>query len=232
MIISRNQFYVLNAANAPNHVTEASHLIGYAVALSGAVVQSLTFIMVRRIGGTVSFYTNVFYFGWCSALLSGFTMFVFQKPVIPDCGVARWFLMGVGKILMLEDRLFNIFLKGSGVRGWTIFRVMKFFLTLRLYMIFFYWWAILTAKQDLRKGKQLLDFFSMAPPAQFFPAFFFLQGVCLEIDQHSSPSPQKIMVRSLLLEILLYIKQPCKPADVPSFLLCGKKVATTKLLCV
>jgi len=86
-------------------VIEASHLIGYAMALSGAVVQSLTFIMVRRVGGSVSFYTNVFYFGWCSALLSGFTMFVFQKPVIPDCGVARWFLIGVGKILMLEDGL-------------------------------------------------------------------------------------------------------------------------------
>jgi len=95
-------------------VTEASHLIGYAVALSGAVVQSLTFIMVRRAGGSVSFYTNVFYFGWCSALLSGFTMFVFQKPVIPDCGGARWFLIGVGKILMLKDRLFCIFLRGAG----------------------------------------------------------------------------------------------------------------------
>ena len=84
---------------------DASHLIGYAVALSGAVVQSLTFIMVRRVGGSVSFYTNVFYFGWCSALLSGFTMFAFQKPVIPDCGVARWFLIGVGKRLMLEEGL-------------------------------------------------------------------------------------------------------------------------------
>lgn len=92
----------MNAANVPGHVIETSHLIGYAVALSGAVVQSLTFIMVRRVSGSVSFYTNVFYFGWCSALLSGFTMFVFQKPVIPDCGVARWFLIGVGKTLMLS----------------------------------------------------------------------------------------------------------------------------------
>ena len=84
---------------------DTSHLTGYAVALSGAVVQSLTFIMVRRVGGSVSFYTNVFYFGWCSALLSGFTMFVFQKPVIPDCGVARWSLIGVGKILMQKEEL-------------------------------------------------------------------------------------------------------------------------------
>ena len=78
-------------------MTEAAHLIGYAVALGGAVVQSLTFVMVRRIGSSVSFYTNVFYFGWCSALLSGMAMFVFQKPVIPDCGASRWFLIGVGK---------------------------------------------------------------------------------------------------------------------------------------
>ena len=78
-------------------MTEVAHLIGYAVALSGAVVQSLTFIMVRHVRGSVSFYTNVFYFGWCSALLSGIVMFVFQKPVIPDCGSARWLLIGVGK---------------------------------------------------------------------------------------------------------------------------------------
>ena len=78
-------------------MTESSRLIGYAVALSGAVVQSLTFVMVRKVGGSVSFYTNVFYFGWCSALLSGLTMFVFQKPVIPDCGKTRWFLIGVGR---------------------------------------------------------------------------------------------------------------------------------------
>lgn len=81
----------------PSQVTEAAHLIGYAVAMSGALVQSLTFIMVRHVRGAVSFYTNVFYFGWCSALLSGMTMFIFEKPVIPDCGAARWFLIGVGK---------------------------------------------------------------------------------------------------------------------------------------
>ena len=93
---------------------ETSHLIGYAVALSGAVVQSLTFIMVRRVGSSVSFYTNVFYFGWCSALLSGLTMLVFQKPVIPDCGVARWSLIGVGKILIFGDRMSHYFFKGEG----------------------------------------------------------------------------------------------------------------------
>lgn len=90
-------------------MTETSHLIGYGVALSGAVVQSLTFVMVRRVGSSVSFYTNVFYFGWCSALLSGFTMFIFQKPVIPDCGAARWFLVGVGKWLMLSFRILKLF---------------------------------------------------------------------------------------------------------------------------
>lgn len=89
--------YFFNIANLSSHVTESSRLIGYAVALSGAVVQSLTFVMVRKVGGSVSFYTNVFYFGWCSALLSGLTMFVFQKPVIPDCGTTRWFLIGVGR---------------------------------------------------------------------------------------------------------------------------------------
>ena len=89
--------YFFNVANLSSHVTESSRLIGYAVALSGAVVQSLTFVMVRKVGGSVSFYTNVFYFGWCSALLSGLTMFVFQKPVIPDCGTTRWFLIGVGR---------------------------------------------------------------------------------------------------------------------------------------
>lgn len=87
--------FFFNVANLSSHVTESSRLIGYAVALSGAVVQSLTFVMVRKVGGSVSFYTNVFYFGWCSALLSGLTMFVFQKPVIPDCGTTRWFLIGV-----------------------------------------------------------------------------------------------------------------------------------------
>lgn len=94
---------------------ETSHLIGYGVALSGAVVQSLTFIMVRRVGSSVSFYTNVFYFGWCSALLSGFTMLVFQKPVIPDCGVARWSLIGVGKILIFEDRMSHYFFEGEEI---------------------------------------------------------------------------------------------------------------------
>lgn len=89
--------FFFNVANLSSHVTESSRLIGYAVALSGAVVQSLTFVMVRKVGGSVSFYTNVFYFGWCSALLSGLTMFVFQKPVIPDCGTTRWFLIGVGR---------------------------------------------------------------------------------------------------------------------------------------
>lgn len=78
-------------------MTETAHLIGYGIAMSGAVVQSLTFIMVRRVAGSVSFYTNVFYFGWCSALLSGMAMFAFQKPVIPECGATRWFLIGVGK---------------------------------------------------------------------------------------------------------------------------------------
>ena len=78
-------------------MTETVHLIGYGIAMSGAVVQSLTFIMVRRVAGSVSFYTNVFYFGWCSALLSGMAMFAFQKPVIPECGATRWFLIGVGK---------------------------------------------------------------------------------------------------------------------------------------
>ena len=65
--------------------------------MSGAVVQSPTFIVVRRVAGSVSFYTNVFYFGWYSALLSGMAMFAFQKPVIPECGATRWFLIGVGK---------------------------------------------------------------------------------------------------------------------------------------
>lgn len=78
-------------------MTETAHLIGYGIAMSGAVVQSLTFIMVRRVAGSVSFYTNVFYFGWCSALLSGMAMLAFQKPVIPGCGATRWFLIGVGK---------------------------------------------------------------------------------------------------------------------------------------
>ena len=72
-------------------------MIGYSIAMSGAVVQSLTFIVVRRVAGSVSFYTNVFYFGWYSALLSGMAMFAFQKPVIPECGATRWFLIGVGK---------------------------------------------------------------------------------------------------------------------------------------
>ena len=99
----------MNAAELPSHVTETSHLIGYGVALSGAVVQSLTFVMVRRVGGSVSFYTNVFYFGWCSALLSGFTMFIFEKPVIPDCGTTRWFLIGVGKELTLIFGIMKLF---------------------------------------------------------------------------------------------------------------------------
>lgn len=116
-----------NVANLSSHVTESSRLIGYAVALSGAVVQSLTFVMVRKVGGSVSFYTNVFYFGWCSALLSGLTMFVFQKPVIPDCGTTRWFLIGVGRdafsfqiskeeIIILQNRLDRLGLVGFMAR--------------------------------------------------------------------------------------------------------------------
>ena len=81
--------------------TEKERLIGYGVAVLGAVVQSATFVMVRKSGGVVSFYTNVFYFGWVSALLSFIAMFAFQTPVIPDCGSARLFLFGVGELCFI-----------------------------------------------------------------------------------------------------------------------------------
>lgn len=87
-------------------MTEKDRLIGYSVALLGAVVQSTTFVMVRKSGGAVSFYTNVFYFGWVSALLSLVAMFAFQTPVIPDCGSARMFLLGVGGFFFLFYCLF------------------------------------------------------------------------------------------------------------------------------
>ncbi|XP_048580261.1 solute carrier family 35 member G1-like [Nematostella vectensis] len=72
---------------------------GYIVALLGVILQSVTFTMVRGLGQSTSFLTNVFYFGWCSALLSVISMFAFQKPVIPDCGAARWSLIAVGKCI-------------------------------------------------------------------------------------------------------------------------------------
>ncbi|KAK3702893.1 hypothetical protein QZH41_014157, partial [Actinostola sp. cb2023] len=81
--------------NFHSHVTETHRLIGYAVALLGAIIQSATFIIVRGFGKSISFYTAVFYFGWCSAVLSGVSMFVFQTPVIPDCGAARWYMLSV-----------------------------------------------------------------------------------------------------------------------------------------
>jgi drug/metabolite transporter (DMT)-like permease len=79
-------------------MTETHRLIGYLVALLGAIIQSVTFVMVRGLGKSISFYTNVFYFGWCSALLSGISMFIFQTPVIPDCGKARWYMLSVGEL--------------------------------------------------------------------------------------------------------------------------------------
>lgn len=71
--------------------------MGYGVALFGAIIQSVTFIIVRGFGKSISFYTAVFYFGWCSASLSGISMFMFQTPVFPDCGSVRWYMLSVGK---------------------------------------------------------------------------------------------------------------------------------------
>ncbi|XP_031568264.1 solute carrier family 35 member G1-like [Actinia tenebrosa] len=94
ILITRPTF-IFGSSNSRSHMTETHRLIGYVVASLGAIIQSATFIMVRSLDKSISFYTNVFYFGWCSALLSGISMFIFQNPVIPDCGKARWYMLSV-----------------------------------------------------------------------------------------------------------------------------------------